>query len=123
MRIREPLDVMILQVLSTGEQANPVRVRYLIDQQHGGNLAVWDREEMWQLDYITQRINKLRRLELLDRVPPENSALHQINERGYYVLSRWTEGGQRDFSASELGSIDEDDVDASRVPPDAITPQ
>lgn len=121
MQIREPVDVMILQVLSDGEHANPVRTRHLIREQHGDDLGEWDRAEIWKLDYITQRMNELRKLELLERVPPDDSGLYKISDLGHVVLRRWVDTGEREFSFSDVVE-ERGDVTRDRVEPDAISP-
>jgi len=120
MQIRVPVDVMILQTLSDGEHANPVRVRYLIEMNH--DLREWGRESLWSLDYVTQRMGELRNLGLLERVEPDDSGLYRISDVGRVVLLDWVENGVEEFDLPE--AIDAAaDVQERTVDADAITPQ
>lgn len=95
---------MILRAMADGRDVNPKRVRYLIEQEFGDELREdYDREEVWSLDYVTQRMAELRKnYELVDRVPPEDSGLYQINELGMIALSRVLEDGETEFSMRDL---------------------
>jgi len=119
MQIRVPVDVMILQTLSDGEHANPVRVRYLIETKH--NLGEWGRDGLWSLDYVTQRMGELRNIGLLERVEPDDSGLYRISDVGRVVLYDWVDRGAEEFHLPEAIDAAED-VDDRTVPADAITP-
>jgi len=104
MKLRAPIDILILQVLSTGENANPVRARHMIERDHGDQIS--DHVgELWSLDYVTQRMSTLRGFELLERVPPEDSSLYRITPLGYAALDRVIDTGSTEFSFRELVAV------------------
>lgn len=127
MKLRVPVDVMILQVISDGQHANPVRVRYLIEAKHRRRLgSIFDRDRIWTLDYITQRMGELRERDLLERVPPKDSGLYRITDLGYEVLAQTVDSGSPRFNYREMAStvrkaemekIEADDVPWSTLEP------
>lgn len=122
MRLRVPVDVMILQVISDGQHANPIRVRYLIETKHGDRLRdLFDREEMWSLDYVTQRMGDLRGRDLLERVPPEDSGLYRITVMGHQVLENTIETRDPEFDYVELArkTSDEEEIE-NTIGPDSV---
>ena len=121
MKLRLPVDMLILQVLSDGEHANPIRVRFLVSEQHGDEIRNRLGKEMWSLDYITQRMSTLRRdLELLERVPPDDSGLYRISDLGHYALRHTIEEGDDEISIRELLEKSEEVGETEPVPADAI---
>jgi len=95
MRLTEPVEIYILEVLADGDAYNPVRVVYQIKQRY-------EPSEEWGREYIGQRMSRLRDLELLERVPPDNSGLYEITELGGTALEIHKETGQTEFSFAEL---------------------
>lgn len=117
MEIRVPVDIMILRALSDGEHANPVRVRYLLGKHHRDDLEEWPRVDgLWSLDYVTQRMGTLRRFELLERVPPDDSGLYRISDVGHVVLQRWLDTRKREFDLPDAIAATND------VEPRAVDP-
>lgn len=120
MQVRVPVDVMILQSLSDGEHANPMRVRYLIRENHYP-FTGWEREDMWSLDYVTQRMGELRKLGLLERVAPDDSGLYRITDLGHVVLQRWVRTNDKTFDLPDALNETEQ-VEPRVVNPDEIEP-
>lgn len=114
-----PVDVMILQVLTSGEQANPIRVRYQINEQH--NLNRWGKDD-WSLDYITQRMGTLRQFGLLERVPPDDSGIYRLTDTGRVVLQHWIETGETEFDVVEAHETAKESPVSGYVEPEAISP-
>lgn len=113
--------MLILQVLSDGEHANPIRVHYLIREEHEEKIDHHLGKEMWSTDYVTQRMSDLRGdLELLDRVPPEGSGLYKISDLGHVALRHSLDNLDGEISIRELLELTERLDDRGPVPPDAI---
>lgn len=88
---------------------NPKRVKYLIDEDHGDELAVRREDrEPWTLDYVTQRMGDLRDVDLLERVPPADSGLYQISPIGVEALRHFLEEHERELPFRELVSRADD---------------
>jgi len=121
MQLRVPIDLLILRVLSNGEQANPTRVGYLIERDHAEEVRERTPDgDMWSLDYVTQRMSTLRGLELLERVPPDDSSLYRISPLGHAALIHALDSGKREFSFRDL--LDEVDADATVDELDPVDP-
>jgi hypothetical protein len=95
MRLTEPIEIWILDVMADGGAYNPVRVLYEIEQEH-------DYSDDWGREYVGQRMARLRDLELLERVCPDNSGLYRISELGETALEVHRETGETEFSFAEL---------------------
>lgn len=115
MEIRVPIDVLVLQELSSGEHANPIRVRYLINRDHMADLrAVFGVEEVWLTDYIQQRMSRFEGVDILDQVPPDTAGLYRISPAGHALLRMYLETEDTEFGYAEIMAR-ADGVDTSRV--------
>jgi hypothetical protein len=96
MKLTTPIDVYILRVMRDGEAYNPTRVQYLIEENHD-----WSGDD-YERTYIAQEMAALREVELLERVPPENSGLSRITKLGRAALMLYEDEGQEEFTFAGL---------------------
>lgn len=82
-----------------GDAYNPVRARYEIRARLG-----LEADDIPTREYVAQIMARLRDLELLDRVPPDNSGLYRITDLGRAAFAIVVDEGTVEFGFRELVS-------------------
>jgi len=77
MKLRIPIDVVILKLLSDGEITTPLRTKWRVEQKHGNVLSREFRSygsDGWGINYYQQRLSELEDDHLLEKLEPKDES-------------------------------------------------